>query len=149
MCTPMTRDQASDLAASLIEARIAGPADNVTIVGRNNLELLIALSRCGLRHATCRDTERAPHGGDPAADILVIPEIDSEIQVSTALSGLGHELRRGGAVVALAPPSVAAHMMLRRALVARGFVEIRALAVAGGRILLCARKPAASVARAA
>jgi len=149
MCTTITRDQASDLAASLVEAQIAGPTDNVTIAGCNQLELLIALSNRGLRHATCRDAKNGPHGGEPATDILVIPDIDSETQLSATVARLGHELRQGGSIVAITPPSDAARMTLRRVLVSCGFIEMHALTVSGGRTLVCARKPATIAARAA
>lgn len=151
MSTSVSHDRASELAASLVKARLAHPTDTVTIAGRGQLELLLAFAHQGLRSVACRDAAVGPHAGEAATDLLLIPDIEDESELRSALMRLGPALRDGGMVVAVARHALSAvHVRhLHRLLTDRGFAVVQPIGGAGGPAFICARKGSMAAARAA
>jgi len=133
---------AGDLADALIDAAGARQTDRVVIAGRGNLDLLVALCRGSYSQAACQAVHRGPRLVGSPADVLLVPDIASEGELTAVLARLGRDLRDGGMLVVRG-----AHRLLggrlRRLIDASGFTLTRRDARADdGSILLCARKRA-------
>ena len=140
------------LAHQLICASHARPADNVTIAGTQHLEILIELIRHGVCHAQCCTVDHGPHTAMPPADILIAPNVRSDVELSNLLDRLGSELRPRGVLVFCCAPSdsVARDRNLRRVLIERGFATVERTAAHGDvGALWCAHKQPASLRHAA
>lgn len=140
------------LADDLIAASGAGPADQVTIAGTANLEIMIELVRRGFSQVLCRSADRGPHRTTPPADILIAANLPSEGALRSVLTQLGRELRPSGRFVLSYERNSAPcnERRLRQALLEGGFASVEQIAGSGDvGTLWCARKANASLRQAA
>jgi hypothetical protein len=128
-------------------------SDRVAIVGRRELPLMLELCRRGFVEATCTDPAAPRTSGE--VELLLISANGSEASLRQTLSRFARSLRAGGTIL-LHEGSGAASVepsprirMLRRTLLALGFVPLQQIPDGAGGFLLAARKPAAAVAKAA
>jgi hypothetical protein len=132
------RETAARLAQHLIASTGAKPADRVAIVGREQIELLVALASRGFMEVTCADS--GPAAGKDPVDVLIAPAVKSEADLGEVLACWGATLRCGGTLLIGSD----AAPRLRNVLDRQGFAVTRA----AYNILRC-RKLAALEARAA
>jgi hypothetical protein len=140
------------LAHEVIAASGARPADNVTIAGAGNIEIVLELNRRGFAHVLCRSADHGPHMAAPPADVLIAPGVKSETDLRAILTRLGRDLRaRGALVISCARASSSlSEMRLRRLLVEAGFTAVERIEGRDNlRTLWCARKRAAHLRQAA
>jgi hypothetical protein len=90
---------APDIVEEMIHASDAKSADRLTIAGRGSLDLLIGLCRRGFGQVSCRAADQGPHAGEPPADVLWIPEVESEAHLLTVMARLGRALRSDGVLL--------------------------------------------------
>ena len=141
---------AQELEVDPVDAMIllagADPSQQVMIAGHRHVELLAGLCRRGFSAAGCQAVSGARVSRE-AVDLLWIPAVASEAEISAALVQLGRNLRPGGMLVVgderrvkswSLPSWVAQH----------GFLATRQVALSGGRgVLLAARKESLGDAR--
>src|SRR5581483_3979076 len=117
--------QGAELASKLIEASGARAADHITIAGTRHLDLLLALYGRGFCHVACQATnQECPHDAQSAADILLVPHLEDERELSAVLARLAPVLRKGGKLVVGAVGKQEVATRLRRLLAERGFAAM-------------------------
>jgi hypothetical protein len=136
------RETASHLTEQLIKLAGAKPADRVTIVGRGQIELLIAFAGRGFVEVTCCAAMGGPNAEEASADLAVALAVHSEAELLAILSRLRRSLRPGGALLlGTADPRLATWKRRRPELLARyGFVLLRKHIQSPGVDILCCRK---------
>jgi hypothetical protein len=140
-----------DLVHEFIAASGAKPTDNVTITGKENLEILIQFIRCGFSHVLCR-SDHCPHITAPPADILIAPAVQGESDLIDILTRLARDLRPQGVLVTSysGTDPVFTELALRRILRQCAFAAIKQVAGPKGvGTILCCHKQADSMRRAA
>jgi hypothetical protein len=145
------RSPKRDIAQEFIAVSGAKPPDNVIIFGAGNLEMLIEFIQRGFSHVVYQ-SGHAPHITTQPADILIAPNLKCEAEIRNVLALLTRDLRpRGILVISCTPaaPSIT-ELALRRLLKEGGFSAVKqANYNSDFGIIVCARKEAASIARAA
>jgi hypothetical protein len=139
-------------AGDVIAASGARQADQVTIAGTANLDIMIELVRRGFSRVLCRSADRGPHSAMPPADILIAPNLPSEGALCRVLTQLGRELRPAGSFVMSYAANYAAfnERRLRQTLLEGGFASVEKIAASDDAgTLWCARKAVASLRQAA
>jgi hypothetical protein len=145
------RSPTRTLADEFIALSGAKPPDNVIISGTGNLEILIEFIQRGFSHVICQ-SDHTPHVTSQPADILIAPNVKNESDFLNVMTLLARDLRPQGLLVILCTstdPSFT-ELALRRLLKESGFAAVKQTnnnPDAGA--ILCARKQAASMARAA
>jgi hypothetical protein len=91
-----SRATASHLTEQLIKLAGAKHADRVTVVGCEQIEMLIELLGRGFVEVTCRSALGGPNSGEASADLIVAPAVHSEPELLAILSRLSRSLRPGG-----------------------------------------------------
>jgi hypothetical protein len=140
-----------DLAQEFITISGAKPPDNLVISGTGNLDILIEFIQRGFSHVVCQ-SDHAPHITSQPIDILIAPNVKSENDFHNVMTLLARDLRPQGLLVmscTLNDPSIT-DLALRRLLKESGFTAVKQInnnPDVG--TILCARKEAASIARAA
>jgi hypothetical protein len=132
----MTTETAVELAESMLaDARLT---DKVTILGRAQIDLLLALAQKGFVDVSCRNAD-GPHVTADPADVVVAPAIASEAELVVAAAEARRSLKQSGVFLArLADLSSAALGVVDDVLGRYGFA---AVGEPGG--LLCCRRLAA------
>jgi len=105
--------------------RVSGvsPEDRIVIAGNEHLDLLIGLCERGFDNVGCRAPQCGPHLAGEPADLLLLPGVARETQLSAAIEWLGPELRAGGVVlVCCRMLSGQEQSRLRRILMARSYI---------------------------
>lgn len=145
------RNPKRDLAREFIAISGAKPPDNVIISGAGNLEILIEFIQRGFSHVVCQ-SGHAPHITTQPADILIAPNLKSQKEIGEVLALLTRDLRPHGTLVisCASTDSSTTELALRRLLKQSGFTAVKQLYCNPDiGTILCARKAATSVARAA
>jgi hypothetical protein len=153
MCT--TYDEQRHFERTFIQEAVAAsgarPEDNVTIAGKQNVEIVIDLMRRGFSNVLCRSAENGPHVSPPA-DVLIAPDLKSEADLISVLTRLGRDLRPRGVLVTTCAWASSAFddRRLRRLFMEHGFVAMERIAGQGDAATVWrAYKGAASLRRAA
>lgn len=136
------------LADQLIDASGAHATDRITIAGSRHLDLLLALLGRGFTHAACQAVnQECPHDAASAADILLIPDLADEADLTAVLARLGPVLRSGGTLVLHFDGTQNAVTRLRRLLVERGYLPASWMGAStqADDWILCARKRPATL----
>src|SRR5690242_7892656 len=92
------RGTAAHIARDMIELAGARPTDSVTIMGCEQIELVLELAARGFLDVGCRRPAGGP-GGEKLADIIVAPEIRSEQELAEVLPRLSRAVRPDGALL--------------------------------------------------
>jgi len=145
------RSPKRDLVQEVIAVSGAKPPDNVIVSGAGNLEILIEFIQRGFSHVVCQSSH-APHITTQPADILIAPNLKSEAEIRDVLTLLTRDLRPHGILVISCTPtdSSITELSLRRLLKEGGFTAVKQInCTPDVGTILCARKEAASIARAA
>jgi hypothetical protein len=148
--TEEPRSPKRDLAYEFVNASGAKPADNITIAGGGNLDLLIEFIHRGYFHVVCQ-SDHGPHITAQPADILIAPHLKSKSDFDSIITQLIRDLNPHGVfVVSCDQGSSFTEWDLRRLLKEKGFRTMRQTnSIKGAGAIFCARREAASVARAA
>jgi hypothetical protein len=89
------RETASHLTEQLIKLAGAKPTDRVTIVGPEQIEMLIELAGRGFVEVTCCAAKGGPNAGEGPVDLVVAPAVHSEAELLAILARLSRSLRPG------------------------------------------------------
>ena len=81
-------------------SKLAKHSDKVTILGNQEIDLVLALARQGFLDVTCREAARGPHISTDAADIVLVPSVRSETELASAAAEAKRALKRGGMFLA-------------------------------------------------
>jgi hypothetical protein len=133
----------------MIELAGARQTDSVTLIGCEQIELVLELATRGFLDVTCRRPTGGP-AGEKSADIIVAPGIGSQQELTEMLPRLSRALRPDGALLigtADRLPSPFNHRTYEF-LAEHGFAIARA-ARPDGLTVLCCRKYPMSQAQAA
>lgn len=132
----------NETAAAVIRLAELGPSDRVTIIGRGQVELLLALNRHGITRAGCEELI-GPSVAAEDSDVVWLPGRVDTVTLLTALSRLSRHLRPGGSLV-VGPATDAPDRdssWIRRLLFERGFTSIVQMQVGSEpNVLLSARR---------
>lgn len=134
-----------ELLEQMIRASAAQRSNQIKIVGRGYLALLLGLCRNGFIKVSGHAADGASPIAEPPADFLWLPDMASDDQLAEALARFGRGLGPGGKVLVHdRRPMPRGGVRRLRALLARyGFcLERQAPAETTGGVLLCARKRA-------
>jgi len=135
---------APELLEQMIWASRVRCVDRLTIAGRGHLDLLIGLCHRGFARVSCRASDQGPRAGEPETDMLWIPGVENEAQLTKTLARLGRCLRADG-IVLVHDRRRHSRQRFRRlcgVLAESGFTFDRQEAAADGSVLLCAHKRA-------
>jgi hypothetical protein len=144
------RSPKRNFAFEFVNASGAKPVDNIIVAGAGNLDLLVEFIHRGYSHVVCQ-SEHGPHITAQPADILIAPHLKSKSDFDSVMTQLVRDLSPHGAIiVSCAHGSSFTEWDLRRLLKEKGFRTLRqTTSNKGAGTILCARREAASVARAA
>lgn len=132
-----------ELLEQMIRASAAQRSDQIKIVGRGYLTLLLGLCRNGFTKVSCHAADGGSRIAEPPADLLWLSNMASDDQLIGALTRFGRGLGPGGKVLVHdRRPMPRGGVRRLRALLARhGFcLERQAPAETTGGVLLCARR---------
>jgi hypothetical protein len=146
-----SRETASHLTEQLIKLAGAKPTDRVTIVGCEQIEMLIGLAERGFVEVTCCAAMGGPNAGEAPVDLVAAPAVHSEAELLAILSRLSRGLRPGGALLfGTANPRPATwKRRLPQLLTRYGFVLVRKHVESTDVHILCCRKLSTCQAQAA
>ncbi len=144
------RRTAARFARQMIELAGARPAHSVTVMGCEQIELLLELAARGFLEVTCRRPEGGPAGEKPA-DIVAAPAIGSEKELIVFLPRLGRALRPDGALLigTANRSSLPFNQRTYSLLAQHGFAVARVAQPDGAAVVLCCRRYPARQAQAA
>jgi hypothetical protein len=142
------RGTAAHVARDMIELAGARPTDSITVIGCEQIELLLQLAARGFRDVTCRRPAGGP-SDERSADIVVAPALSSEKELAEMLPRLNRAMRPDGALlIGAAERSLPFSQRAYDFLAEHGFAIV-GVARPDGPAVLCCRKYAASRAQAA
>jgi hypothetical protein len=146
-----SRATASHLTEQLIKLAGAKPTDRVTIVGCEQIDILIEFAGRGFVEVTCRAAMGGPNAEEASADLVVAPAVHSQAELLAILSRLSRCLRPGGALLfGTADPRPATwKRRLPGLLTQYGFVLVRKHIESADVHILCCRKLSTCQAQAA
>jgi hypothetical protein len=132
-----------ELLDQMIRASAAQSGDQVTIVGRGTMALLLGLCRRGYARVSCHAAAGGPRLAEPAVDLLWLLDIAGDEQLLDAISRFGRSLRPDGRLLIhdLRSMPRGSVRRLRALLGQHGFdLERQTSADAAGGVLLSARR---------
>jgi hypothetical protein len=134
LCNIEPRRTAADEIDEMIRASGAKSTDRLIIMDARNIDLLLGLCRRGFKSVSCFVADRKVPGGEAAADVVWIPEVESEAQLLALVACLGRSLRADGALLIIQQCWFAANRLryLPSLLIDQGFQFEKQMITAGG-----------------
>jgi hypothetical protein len=137
-----------ELLEQMIRTSAARPDDEVKIVGRGTMALLLGLCRRGFARASCF-VGAGPSASERPIDRLWLLDVTSDEQIVSALARFGRGLAGDGRVLIQdRRPALGGRVPALRMLLARHGFSLERLAPAGvvGGLLFCARRRSVTLA---
>lgn len=136
-----------ELLEQMIRASAARPHDEIKIVGRGTMALLLGLCRRGFSKVSCCATDGGPRASEGPVDRLWLLDVASDEQLMGALSRFGRSLGANGWILVQdRRPMLHGRVARLRQLLARQGFSLERLGSAGkaGSMLLCIRRQLAA-----